>query len=208
MFLKPTKSAPNDEETVRFIQEMLVAIGTLDQSGITGMYDSATESAVRAFQQWVNQVQGGDVLTETGQVDDHTRQALEYYYDHEYTIADTQPTLQPILPPSLDFKAVNRNPDNYAMQTYTITGTVVQSIETAELSDDKTYRTHLRVAVDGDHDQMILVRDNRPYTADRVLEDDRITFGAMCFGLTSYEALSGLTITLPYFGLIELYSIE
>ena len=55
---------------------------------------------------------------------------------------------------------------------------------------------------------MILVLYNRPCTADRVLEDDRITFGAMCFGLTSYEALSGLTITLPYFGLIELYSIE
>ena len=117
-------------------------------------------------------------------------------------------TPEPTLPPPLDFKAVNRNPDNYAMQTYTITGTVVQSIETAELRDDKTYRTHLRVAVDDDHDQIILVLYDRPYTADRVLEDDRITFSGVVYGLTSYEAINGRTITLPYFGLMELYSIE
>ena len=76
-----TVGEDSDPESIRFVQQMLSAVGVLDGSDITGRYDAATRDAVRAFQAWVNQVQGSALLPVTGQVDDNTRRALEYAYD-------------------------------------------------------------------------------------------------------------------------------
>lgn len=81
-----TVGADSDPESIRFVQQMLSAVGVLSEDDITGSYGAATESAVRAFQAWVNQVQGGTVLPVTGQVDDNTRRALEYAYDRDWRV--------------------------------------------------------------------------------------------------------------------------
>ena len=74
--------ADSDPASISFVQEMLGAVGVLGDHS-DGVYDDATQAAVRRFQEWVNRVQGSDVLAVTGQVDDNTRKALEYAYDHE-----------------------------------------------------------------------------------------------------------------------------
>ena len=75
----------SDPESIRFVQEMLSAVGVFSGEA-NGVYDDSTIEAVKRFQQWVNRVQGDSTLPVTGQVDDRTRQALEYAYDHEYAI--------------------------------------------------------------------------------------------------------------------------
>ena len=74
--------ADSDPESIRFVQQMLSQIGALDEGGITGVYDSATSQAVVAFQQWFNR-QGITRLDVTGQIDNGTRQMLEYCFDHD-----------------------------------------------------------------------------------------------------------------------------
>ncbi len=75
----------SDPESIRFVQEMLSAVGVFSGEA-NGVYDDSTIEAVKRFQQWVNSVQGDSTLPVTGQVDDLTRRALEYAYDHEYAI--------------------------------------------------------------------------------------------------------------------------
>ena len=116
-----------------------------------------------------------------------------------FPVSTPVPTATPF--PPLDFAAVNRNPEKHAMEVYVVTGTVYQSVE----HEDPTL---LRVAVDDDSDQMILVEYRRPAGGDRILEGDKITFSGVVYGLTSYEAINGRTITLPFLGLIDLISIE
>lgn len=77
--------ANSDPESIRYVQQMLGAVGAMS-GGETGVYDDATVEAVKRFQAWVNSVQGSNTLPVTGQVDDRTRQALEYAYDHGYAI--------------------------------------------------------------------------------------------------------------------------
>ncbi len=100
----------SDPESIRFVQQMLSAVGVLDEDDVTGRYDSATERAVRAFQTWVNQVQDNAVLPVTGQVDDNTRRALEYAYDRDWRVEGRAteaseptgvPTSEPTEAPSL-----------------------------------------------------------------------------------------------------------
>ena len=101
----------SETESIRYVQEMLSAVGAMDASGVDGVYGKGTVRAVRAFQRWVNRVQGEGTLEVTGRVDNRTRLALEYAYDHELTVeaeeditpepteAPTpEPTAQPLKP--------------------------------------------------------------------------------------------------------------
>lgn len=90
----------SDEESIRFVQEMLNAAGLLEAEGVNGVYDGATKAAVRRFQTWVNSVRGEGTLPVTGQLDDLTRQALEYAYDHEMRIEERTPEEVPTEAPT------------------------------------------------------------------------------------------------------------
>ena len=85
-----TVGADSDPESIRYVQQMLSAVGAMDESGIDGIYGGGTRRAVERFQQWVNSVQGGDTLAVTGQVDNATRLALEYAYDHDLKLESAQ----------------------------------------------------------------------------------------------------------------------
>jgi len=106
----------SDRESIRYVQEMLSAVGAMDANGIDGVYGKGTTRAVRRFQQWVNSAQGAGTVPEDGKVDDRTRQALEYAYEQGLnmrqaaeapTAAPTEapveepagaPTAQPLVP--------------------------------------------------------------------------------------------------------------
>ena len=80
----------SDPESIRFVQQMLSAVGLMDEDDVDGVYGKTTKRAVERFQQWVNSVQGSDILPVSGQVDDRTRQALEYAYDRDFRVDDGQ----------------------------------------------------------------------------------------------------------------------
>ena len=92
----------SDPESIRFVQQMLGAVGLMEEDGADGVYGNATKDAVRRFQQWVNSVQGSEILPVTGQVDDRTRQALEYAYDRDIRVdgGRSEPTEAPELEPT------------------------------------------------------------------------------------------------------------
>lgn len=109
----------SDRESIRYVQEMLSAVGAMNSSGVDGVYGKDTTLAVKRFQKWVNSVQGAATVPEDGKVDDRTRRALEYAYEQGVNIAqpaDAQtekpketpveepteiPTAQPLAPEEL-----------------------------------------------------------------------------------------------------------
>jgi len=83
-----TVGPDSDPESIRYVQEMLIAIHALPEGSVNGVYDDATRTAVKAFQRWVNEQRNELTLEVTGLVDDLTRQYLEYCVDHGMTITD------------------------------------------------------------------------------------------------------------------------
>ena len=96
-----TVDANSDEESIRYVQQMLAAVGAMDESGVDGVYGRGTTQAVRIFQEWVNNTMGGN-LAVTGEVDNATRLALEFANDHDMSIVEpTQaPTAEPTAEPT------------------------------------------------------------------------------------------------------------
>jgi len=93
----------------------------------------------------------------------------------------------------ITFDMLARTPDDYEGQGFTMTGSVAQVIES---DDDDTIQ--LRVAINGDYDDMVLVEyDSSIMSGKRVLEDDKITFNGRSIGTTTYESTQGGDITVP-----------
>lgn len=93
--------------------------------------------------------------------------------------------------PGASFDQLARTPDDYKGKKVSFTGKVIQVVE----GDDET---DLRVAIDGDIDNIILVGFNPEImNGSRVLEDDKITFYGMSLGTTTYDSTAGGKITVP-----------
>lgn len=73
-----TINADSAPESIRRVQQMLIAIGMLPEGADDGRYGSATISAVADFQEWVNEQRGQHVLDVTGECDVNTLNYLEY----------------------------------------------------------------------------------------------------------------------------------
>ena len=113
----------SERESIRYVQEMLNAVGAMNADGIDGVYGKGTTRAVKRFQKWVNRVQGAGTVPEDGKVDDRTRQALEYAYEQGINITEAaegptasptekpvdepigEPTAQPLEPEELPVEA-------------------------------------------------------------------------------------------------------
>ena len=91
---------------------------------------------------------------------------------------------------SLDYDGLARTPDQYKGGKYTGSGKVVQVME----GDGEV---HLRVAVDGDYDNIIYIVYDSSIVESRVLEDDYITFYGESQGLYTYTSTMGGEITIP-----------
>jgi len=82
----------SDRESIRYVQEMLSAVGAMNANGVDGVYGKGTARAVKRFQQWVNSVQGAGTVPEDGKVDDRTRRALEYAYEQGLSMSQAAET--------------------------------------------------------------------------------------------------------------------
>lgn len=84
-----------------------------------------------------------------------------------------------------------RNPDTYKGQKIRFTGKVLQ----AETSDSTCYA---RIAMNSSYDTVIFVTYDASLLGYRLLEDDQVTVYGTSYGVYSYEAVSGATITIPW----------
>lgn len=93
----------------------------------------------------------------------------------------------------ITYDQLARDPDKYKDEDFTMTGEVAQVLE-----DDDSDTVQLRVAINGDYDDMILVEyDSDIMDGKRVLEDDKVTFSGTSLGTTTYESTMGGDITIP-----------
>ena len=84
-----------------------------------------------------------------------------------------------------------RNPDTYKGQKIKITGKVLQ----ADTSGSTCYA---RVAMNSSYDTVIFVTYDSSLLGYRLLEDDQIAVYGTSYGVYSYEAVSGASITIPW----------
>ena len=83
-----TVGPDSDPESIRYVQEMLIAVHALPEGSVNDVYDVATRAAVEDFQRWVNMQRNEYTLEITGLVDDLTRLYLEYCVDHSIVIRE------------------------------------------------------------------------------------------------------------------------
>lgn len=93
----------------------------------------------------------------------------------------------------ITYEQIARNPKENMGKPVTFTGKVLQAME----EDGKA--EGLRVAIDGDYDQVIYVQVGKLAVPDdsRILEGDLITLRGYAFKTITYEATSGASITIP-----------
>ena len=71
-------NANSPQESIKYVQQMLIAIGLLPEGSADGVYGSNTISAVAFFQEWVNQQLKKEVIKVSGEADQMTLAYLEY----------------------------------------------------------------------------------------------------------------------------------
>ena len=110
----------SDAESIRFVQQMLIATGLLDAGSDDGVYGSATVAAVAQFQEWYNQQTGTHTLSVTGTADYLTLSYLESVYSAGLVIRPTasptqaatpQPSASPTSDPDVPEGNVSVGPD-------------------------------------------------------------------------------------------------
>ena len=90
----------------------------------------------------------------------------------------------------ISYDEIARHPNDYDGELLTFSGEVAQVIEGDGM-------TELRIAVDGDYDDIIYgIYDNRILDS-RLLEDDKIQFYGESCGIISYQSTLGDTISIP-----------
>lgn len=103
---------------------------------------------------------------------------------------------------TIDYATLARNPDKFKGNHYKFTGKVIQVMDSDSWFSDATT---LRVNVTRNEseylqdywDDTVLCTVTIPQGADRILEDDIITFYGDCDGLYTYTAILGQKISLP-----------
>lgn len=91
----------------------------------------------------------------------------------------------------ITYDQLARTPDQYKKKKVTFTGEVAQVI-------DQDGVTELRLAVDGDYDNIILVDiPNKALKGSRVLEDDLVTVYGISAGITNYTSTTNQPISIP-----------
>lgn len=100
------KNSP--KESIQYVQEMLASVGLLTSSDADGIYGSATDRAVRAFQQFVNDRQGAGTLEVNGVCNALTLSYLEDYVSQGiYAGATETPTQAPAAVSNVELRVLN-----------------------------------------------------------------------------------------------------
>ena len=115
---------------------------------------------------------------------------LKALYDAETAVTYETPTDLSEYATDITYDNLARTPDDYIGKAVSFKGDVVQLLEGDGEND-------LRVAINGDYDQMVYFVYDPNVIDTRVLEDDTITMYGIYYGIYSYESTMGTTISIP-----------
>ncbi len=90
----------------------------------------------------------------------------------------------------ITYDQLARTPSNYEGEKVKFTGTVIQVVEDSGF-------TQLRIAVNDDYSDTLLVNYISSIISSRVLEDDSVTVRGVSEGLYTYTSVLGSEITIP-----------
>lgn len=90
----------------------------------------------------------------------------------------------------ITYKQLARTPDDYIGKKIKFKGKVLQVV-------DGTDEVHIRLAVNGSYDTVLYCAYDPSLLSFRILEDDQITVYGTSYGIYSYTATSGATISIP-----------
>lgn len=103
---------------------------------------------------------------------------------------------------TIDYKTLSRNPDKYKGEHFKLTGQVIQVLDSDSWFNDATtlrinITKHENEYVDDWWEDTIVASVVIPKGADRILENDIITFYGDCDGLYTYTSILNQKISLP-----------
>ncbi len=107
----------------------------------------------------------------------------------ETTVSSTEEPFDPASYPSVDFNAWNHDDVDYASKLQ-VTGTVIQAMKSDE-------GMNLRLAINDDYDQVVLITIEDSDYKDVIAEDDNVTVYGLNAGLTTYKTVMGNEQTIP-----------
>ena len=93
---------------------------------------------------------------------------------------------------SYTYNEIARDPDDYEGKKAKFSGEVLQVLESSDSA-----QVDMRVAVDGDYDQVLYVVYYMPEGSSRILEDDHITVYGALGGVYTYTSTMNAQITIP-----------
>lgn len=91
----------------------------------------------------------------------------------------------------ISYSQLARTPDEYMGKKVKFSGKVLQTVE------DSSSSVTIRLAVDGDYDNVILGVYDSSIVSERILEDDYITIYGLSAGIFTYESTMGANISIP-----------
>lgn len=89
------------------------------------------------------------------------------------------------------YEQIARTPDDYLLEKVKFSGKVVQVMEGEDTINQ------LRVAINDDYDNIMLVEYEKDILDSRILEDDYINIYGFSVGVITYESTMGGNITIP-----------
>ena len=107
----------------------------------------------------------------------------------ETVASSSEEPFDPASYPLVDFNAWNHDDVEYASKLQ-VTGTVIQAMKSDE-------GMNLRLAINDDYDQVVLITIEDSDYQDVIAEDDNVTVYGLNAGLTSYKTVMGNEQTIP-----------
>ncbi|QGH03239.1 hypothetical protein PJ261_11265 [Streptococcus dysgalactiae] len=105
------------------------------------------------------------------------------------TPSSSEEPFDPASYPLVDFNAWNHDKVEYASKVQ-VTGTVIQAMKSNE-------GMNLRLAINDDYDQVVLITIENSDYQDVIAEDDNVTVYGLNAGLTTYKTVMGNEQTIP-----------
>lgn len=96
---------------------------------------------------------------------------------------------------TISYKELEKNPLKYKGTPISFTGTVLQIQEEEE--DVNKVNTVLRLAINGDVNQVVYVTFSNSFGMEGVVSEDTVTVYGEITGSTTYESVAGYKITIP-----------
>lgn len=185
LFIKYRNSEKEYDDLLKRKNELAIEYNSLleEKKQLKADYESLTTSNEQLQSDYESLQSDYDTL-----IADYTE--LELLYIEETEVTYETPTDLSEYDSDVSYDDLARTPDDYAGKAICMEGEVVQLLEGDGAND-------LRVAIDGDYEEMVYFTYDPNVIEVRVLEGDDITMYGNYYGIYSYESAIGTTVSIP-----------